>query len=567
MVENQEVAQRINEVLVTLLEAVFELKGYLQRGEKGEFQGLGNNSLEGLLVIQKTARRETEDVYRELETYCENCYASMEYLLFFKENEIGILLKKLEFEYYPLLRITHARFYYMALVEGNTENEEYFWKMEAVELLKNPYIENGIYSYDISISVLAYNNLEYTKLCLDALLKFMPRTLRCELILINHGSSDKTKEYFESLFPEKQIDIKINSADGIAYVLSALIAEGEYILTISNDVILSKNAVEIMFSAMKRDKKIAYAVPITPNIVNLQSEIPKELKKYKEVDSFCKAAGQYNKENKYLEEMRVRLLNPLFMCRTEYWINSDKTKAFAKSLLRRSSLWFWDDELSLLFRRVGYKNVLMRNIVCYHFGSVTVETYQYQFDSLKERKYFYKRYGVDPYEKGIWWTPSLFQILTCKKTDAKRILSINAGFGSDPLKIKEELKKQTGNVEVQLISYTMEKRFLADLAGISNQAEYVSGWKELFACLEGKFDYIMAVGGVESIEMSFKEVYQHLYFYLEKEGIFILQTDQKEEADWFEENYSDVRRTEGEIVACCEARGIKQYFAVCKNNS
>lgn len=560
MVENLEIAQGINGILETLLEAFFRMKEYLEQDKQEKFRQLGMDCLEGFRAIQRAAKAEQEEEYRSLSIRCENCYVSMEALLLYRGREENYLLNKLEFEYYPLLRIAHARFYYLALIEGNEEKEPYFWEKEAVELLKNPYIESGKSLYDISICILAYNKLEYTKLCVEAVLKWIPRTLRCELIFVNHGSTDETKEYFEMLYPEKQINIQQNLADGVAYVLPALIAEGKYILIISNDVLLSRNAIPIMYSAMEKDSQIAYIVPTTTNIVNLQSILPSEVERYETVEIFQKIAANYNKEDKRKEESRVTLLNPLFMCRTEYWINSNRTKAFAKSMLRHSTVMFWDDELSLLFRRAGYKNVLMKDIVCYHFGSITVGGKSYDF--LKERKYFFSRYGIDPHEKGACWTFELFQILNCKKAEARRILGINNGLGSDPLKIKETIKEQTGNGGVELICYTMEERLLEDLKGISNQAEYVSKWEALWEHLKGKFSYILFSDEKKFLPVSFQEVCEQLYEYLEEGGIFILQTEQKEHADWFEKRYGFVKRFENMCSLLCENTLQKQYFAV-----
>lgn len=559
MVENLEIAQGINGILETLLEAFFELKKYMQQNKKESFRELAINCLEGFQAIQRVINTEQEEPYRFLSIRCENCYASMESMLLYKEKEENKILHKLEFEYYPLLRIAHARFYYFALIEGNNKREADFWEKEAVELLKNPYIEGGTYSYDISICVLAYNKLEYTKLCVEAVLKCIPRALRCELILVNHGSTDETKEYFETIYPEKQINIKQNLADGVAYVLPALAAEGEYILIISNDVLLTKDAIAIMYSAMKKDAQIAYTVPTTTNIVNLQNILPAEIKCYGTIEEFQKTAAQYNREEKRKEESRVMLVNPLFMCRTEYWINSDKTKAFARSMFRHSTVMFWDDELSLLFRRAGYKNILMKDIVCYHFGSVTVGKPHYNF--LKERKYFFSRYGIDPHEKGSCWTPGLFQILNCKKAETKRILSINNGLGSNSLKVKESIKEETGNGGVELICYTMQERLLPDLKGISDQAEYIIGWKELWECLKGKFDYIL-FSDEKLSPFSFQEVCERLYSYLEEDGIFILQTEEKKYTDWFEKQYYFVKRWEDANTVCCENTFEKQYFAV-----
>ncbi len=537
MVKNQELALQIKEILGTLVEALPEAYNYLEANNKIVFHTLIRDMEQALIVLENIAQQEQEEEYKEVVIKSQNCYASLQAIKQYeKENDIELALNKLEFELFPLLRMGYARFYYFTLIEGNEEREKLFWEEEAVSLCKNYYIEEsmktGKYKYDVSIVVIAYNKLEYTRACVEAVIKNMPRGLRCELILLNHGSSDGTKEYFENIFPEKQIDIKINS-DG--FFVPYFIAEGKYLLTISNDVIIGKNTAEIMYEAMEEDEMIAYAVPVTPNITNLQYDMKKDvIVSYESMDEFQKIARKYNRRDKQLEECRVRLLNPLSMFRTEYFSNSEKTKTLAKILLLMKHVVFGDDTISLHFRRAGYKNVLMKDIYCHHFGSVTVGN---SFDYLKGRIQFNKAYGIDAWERGVCFQYELFHKLVFNKKDAKRILGINSGMGSNPLKIKEELKAHTGNTEVQLINYTTNERMIADLKGVSDVAEYVPNWETLFAKLEGSFDYIIICGDIEQ-ELAYQEYVKRLYDMLETEGILIFESSDVAQVLWFQKAYN-----------------------------
>ena len=113
--------------------------------------------------------------------------------------------------------------------------------------------------------VLGYNKLEYTKLCVENLLKYIPDNINYELILINHGSTDNTKMYFEQIAPTKQLDILKNGGSPTA---SIRIVEGKYTMSISNDVIVTKNAIENMIRCIESDDNIAWVVPSTPNMCN-----------------------------------------------------------------------------------------------------------------------------------------------------------------------------------------------------------------------------------------------------------------------------------------------------------
>lgn len=558
MLRNQELAECIIETILILIDAVFEATFYLKEGRIKEFQTFGMDMNKTLFTIKQVARGEEEECFLELFKRCKNCLASLKRILIYVEKgQTERAKSKLEFELLPLLRIAQIHFYYVGMVEGDKKKEKKFWEEEAVELCKNYYIEQGmktgVYKYDITVYVTAFNNLEYTKFCVESVLENIPRTLRCELILINHGSTDGTKEYFESIQPEKQVDIDINSLDGFA--IPSMIAEGEFIVNISNDVVISKNSIDLMFQCMKENNEIAYIVPATPNISNFQAIQEKKIV-YQTLEEFKKKAGEYNKREPRKEESRVRLLNPICMIRSEYWTNSVKTKAYAKSIVGRKTIMFGDDAIGLCFRRAGYKNILMKDVYCHHFGSKTLGKTEHNY--LDGRKKFYDRYGVDAWERGFCWNYSLFQKLICDKADARSILGINGGMGSDSLKIKEEIKERTGNTQVTLINYTMEKRFLEDLSGISDHAYFVENWEILLEGLRGNFDYIIVSGGLEG-NRNYKKYLRQLEQYLVKDGIMIFQSSDKEQVDWYEQQHNHTERVESIEFLCCKEECQTQY--------
>ncbi len=559
---DQNLVSYILQMLQTWMDAVFEIKRCLEKKEVEKGKLIGFDLKEALQTTKEVVELEGTDYLKEFAVRCENCLESLKRILSnMKKAEIEIAESKLEFELFPLFRIAYVRLYY-GIIEGNKEKEEKFWEEEAVELCKNYYIEKGMktgtYKYDLTVYVLSYNNLEYTKICVESVLENLPRTIRCELILINHGSTDGTKEYFEMIQPEKQIDIKINGLEGFAIV--PFIAEGEFILSISNDVIITTNAINLMLECIKEDPQVACVVPTTPNIENLQSVWLEEFQ-FKTIGDLKRETKRYNRRERKKEENRIRLLTPLFMVRSEYWVNSQKTKAFVRTFLDMKTAMFGDDALSLCFRRAGYKNILMKDVYCYHYGSKTFGKTGHDF--LSGRKLFYEKYGVDAWEKGVCWSHLLFQTLICDKVDAKRILGVNGGMGGNPLKIKEELKERVGNTQVRLINYTMQKRFLLDLQGVSDEAYYVKDWQKLFQSLNGKFDYIFLAGGLEE-NQDYQEHVKRFYKYLIKGGIIILQSAKKSQIDWFEEYYEKVKRVEDfEMLFCKDERQI-QYYAFCK---
>ena len=50
---------------------------------------------------------------------------------------------------------------------------------------------------EVSMVVVCYNNLEYTRKCIDSILLYTD--ILYELIVVNNGSTDDTKEYLEAI--------------------------------------------------------------------------------------------------------------------------------------------------------------------------------------------------------------------------------------------------------------------------------------------------------------------------------------------------------------------------------
>ncbi|MHB1679699.1 MAG: glycosyltransferase family 2 protein [bacterium] len=120
---------------------------------------------------------------------------------------------------------------------------------------------------DISIIIPVYNNIEYTKNCLNSIFKNHP-LVNFEIIIADNGSNDGTKEYLEKL--KKNIDgiaevnnsgkfniiniISNNENLGFAKACNqaAKIANGKYLLFLNNDTYVLKGAIDELFNTIEK---------------------------------------------------------------------------------------------------------------------------------------------------------------------------------------------------------------------------------------------------------------------------------------------------------------------------
>lgn len=121
--------------------------------------------------------------------------------------------------------------------------------------------------YLVSIVMLTYNQLEDTKICVESLFKHTT-DVNFELIFVDNGSTkDDTKTYLESL-KESHTNIKtIYNEENLGFACAnnqgVEISEGEYVLLLNNDVILTDGWLSRMIQVAESDSKIGMVVPCT----------------------------------------------------------------------------------------------------------------------------------------------------------------------------------------------------------------------------------------------------------------------------------------------------------------
>ncbi len=121
--------------------------------------------------------------------------------------------------------------------------------------------------YLVSIIMLTYNQLEDTKICVESLFKHTT-DVNYELIFVDNGSTkDDTKTYLETLQKEhKNIKTIFNEENlGFACANNQGIeeAEGEYVLLLNNDVILTDGWLSRMLDIAESDERIGVVAPCT----------------------------------------------------------------------------------------------------------------------------------------------------------------------------------------------------------------------------------------------------------------------------------------------------------------
>ncbi len=399
---------------------------------------------------------------------------------------------KIQFELAPLIEEAYLYTkYYLWAVTSPERMQQY--KNEIPKLCANKYIleyeKTGEYPYEIAFTITGYNKLKYTKLCVESLLRNIPRGLKYQLILINHGSSDGTLEYFKTIDPAIQIDLKVNGGGRCCF---ARFLKAKYVMNISNDIIIGTNSIQNMIACFKSDPQIAYVVPTTPAISNLQT-IPAD---YTDLNGFEEFTRKNNISDPYRWEQRTRLVDPISMYNAALLYG--KNGVFDTGLFLGEEVYaFPDDRMAMIYRHLGYKMFLAKDAYCHHFGSITIgEELKKNNDTQiydRGRKQFEDLYGFDPWGTGFCFPmPFLNRLVGNDENHHIDVLGINCGQGSASLKIKEQIKEYCHNTDVTLVNITDEERYVAELRGTSDDVQLIVKFDDFENFMnEHRFSYVV----------------------------------------------------------------------------
>lgn len=510
---NIKICNDIIDLLKTLYDgARYALHSY-KVGDINTFAGIMENVEEAIININQNllmfeAELQVSQCFH-INANLQNSLKNMELRINSGEFKRGEII--LEFEIIPLLAELKEDLYFFTLIYPDKSKMNEYYKSEFAKNHVNEYVQAGRTRFDVSLVVTAWNKLDYTRQCIESLFRYTDfHGLNCELITLNHGSNDGTEEFFESLPHEKKINFKENMCT-VSLTYPTRIVEGKYYVNISNDIILTRNWLENMLACMKSDNNIAMAVPTTPNISNFQAIDVK----YKNTEEMQRFAEKFNVSNPDLWEERVRL------CPAVVIVNMDVINKTGLCDRYFRNMEFTDDDEGVLFRRNGYKQILMRDTFCHHFGSVTLKDAQRKNNTLeKGRQLYFDKHGFDPWMLGFSYDHNVIQSLNFDKTGHVNILGIDAGLGSTPLQIKNELRHK-GNYDVHLYDFTAEEQFAPDLKPYSDffACDRIENLNIVFGGMQ--FDYIYFGRGLE-LYRNYENVLQDLKKMLHKDGQLVV---------------------------------------------
>ena len=371
------------------------------------------------------------------------------------------------------------------------------------------------YKYDASIVLTGFNKLEYTKKAAESIFTYTDFSkLNVELITIDNGSSDGTKEYFESLPHEKKIHLKYNIMGVNSYFH---IVEGKYIVTFSNDVVATPRWLDNMLAAMESDRRIAIAVPTCnegsiSNDQGIPVTYPNTFAGMEEMQEF---ANKYNHPNPTLWEQRSILMPFVAIMRANMCLAGLTDPIYTR-------LEFSDDDLSTLLRRTGWRQMLLKDTFMHHFGGVTLGEGRKRKagNTLVEmRRVYYEKWGVDAWDsRGGFFGAEIFERWHAISAN-ERVLVLEPRFGDLACELFN-IYRHNGHTP-HMTAAIFDERYLPDTDYLFDESTVVQHIADLPT--QGQYDIISA--GCYLDELPLDDVLadlERLYDLLAPDGALIL---------------------------------------------
>ncbi|WP_048745176.1 methyltransferase domain-containing protein [Paenibacillus sp. P22] len=281
-----------------------------------------------------------------------------------------------------------------------------------------------------SIVMLTFNQLEYTKQCIESIRSYTePNTY--ELIIVDNGSTDGSREWLAEqedirlLLNEENVGFPKGCNQGIS------MSAGEQILLLNNDVVVTTNWLSNMLTCLYSDNSIGAVGCVTNNCSYYQS-IPVE---YETIEQMQLFAQRMNVSNPEMWDERLMLIGYCYLFKREIL---DEV-GFLDEIFTPGN--YEDNDYSYRIRLAGYRLMLCRDTFVHHYGSVSWKENSPAYIELmnRNRKAFQKKWGHDvDTSYGIDFE-AVNEIRFSKK-ERLRVLDINCKAGGTLLQLKNIYK-------------------------------------------------------------------------------------------------------------------------------
>lgn len=210
----------------------------------------------------------------------------------------------------------------------------------------------------VSIVMLSWNAVEFTKIALDSIRKYTSPPY--EIVIVDNGSNEETVQWLRGLTDARVIFNEKNRgyAGGNNQAIAA--ASGDYVVLLNNDVIVTEGWLDGLLSAFDRVPGLGISAPRSNKIAGDQLVVDAIYSGPGEMQEFATRRRELLAGEGYLTDRAIGLC----LCIDRRVIEE------VGGLDERFGLGnFEDDDYSIRVRAAGYKIYVCDDVFIHHFGS------------------------------------------------------------------------------------------------------------------------------------------------------------------------------------------------------
>ncbi|ACX52248.1 glycosyl transferase family 2 [Ammonifex degensii KC4] len=240
----------------------------------------------------------------------------------------------------------------------------------------------------ISIIIPVFNQLSFTKRCLESIRNFT--SLPYELIIIDNGSTDETSAFLKSQKDLKVITNESNRGFGPAVNQGLALARGEYLVVLNNDTLVTPGWLEELLYALKTGPAAGLAGPVTNYASGPQCiPVPYQPDNEESIVTFARERAVAYK-GKIREVFRL-----VGFCLAIRRAVVEKIGGFDPRFATGN---FEDDDFCLRARLAGFRLYIAEGAFIHHYGHQTFVGAGLDFAARMAENWrrFKEKWGLDP---------------------------------------------------------------------------------------------------------------------------------------------------------------------------
>lgn len=360
----------------------------------------------------------------------------------------------------------------------------------------------------VSIIMVTYNQLDYTKVCVQSIRENVAAGTY-EMIVVDNRSEDGTRAWLKEQPDMKCVFNEENRGFPAACNQGAAIAEaGNDILLLNNDTIVCKNSIYNMQRALTEEK--TGAVGACSNSVGARQRIDES---FQTIEEYIQYAEQNNVYDPFRHQKRLRLIGFALLIKRDLWDDIgglDEVYGLGN---------FEDDDICLNILKRGYHLCFCPDAFIFHFGGTSFKLYNekngsHAYDDLllHNRDIFEEKWGI----RWGYFSHPRNEIVELIKRHPKvrfRVLDIGCGLGGTLQEIGNRYPRaELYGAEINQAVVDIASHYLNVCCADIEQDEIP---------FETKFDYIILADILEHTKEP-EKVLLKLKKYLTSSGAFII---------------------------------------------